>query len=413
MSQLAIEGGTPVRSEPWPGRVQIDDREIEAVMDLMTAAKEGGAFDRYAGELVDEYEQKFAEAVGTRWATGMSAGTAAIHSALGALRLEPGTEVISAPITDQGAVMPVVALGLIPVFADASPECMNMSPDGIREKLTERTGAIVCGHIAGIPCEMDEIMAIAGEHDLPVIEDCAQAHAATYHGQMVGTFGDAGAFSLMSGKHTTSGGQGGMVVTDDEELYWNAKRFADRGKPFNTDVGSNIFLGMNYRMTELDACIGMVQLEKMVKIADRRRAFVSRLEEEIADLESVSVCWYPEDSEPAWWFLLLRVYPEKLTCDKATLVEAIQAEGIPMGLKYGAIAPHAHWLQNKTAFGRESDFPWECVWPDGDWEWALSVPNAEAADENHMRMGCHECLTEQEAIDTAEALRKCEEAYLA
>ena len=145
MSKLAIDGGTPVRTDPWPARLQIDDREINAVMELMQATKAGGAFDRYGGVHVDEYEVKFAEAVGTRWATGMSAGTAAVHSALGALRLEPGTEVISSPITDQGAVMPVVAQGCIPVFADASPECMNMSPEGIRAKLTDRTGAIICG----------------------------------------------------------------------------------------------------------------------------------------------------------------------------------------------------------------------------------------------------------------------------
>ncbi|MGM0494101.1 MAG: DegT/DnrJ/EryC1/StrS family aminotransferase [Armatimonadota bacterium] len=413
MSELAIDGGTPVRTDPWPPRLQIDDREIDAVMDLMTAAKAGGAFDRYAGEHVDEYEVQFAEAIGTRWATGMSAGTAAIHSALAALRLEPGTEVISAPITDQGAVMPVVNLGLIPVFADASPECMNMSPEGIRAKITENTGAIICAHIAGIPCEMDEIMAIAEEHDLHVIEDCAQAHGATYDGDFVGSLGDAGAYSLMSGKHTVAGGQGGMVVTDDEDLYWNAKRFADRGKPFNSEVDSNLFLGLNYRMTELDAVIGKVQLRKMVDIADRRRAFVYKLEEELADSEAFSVCWYPDKSDPAWWFLLIRIHEEKLTCDKAGAVEAIQAEGIPMGINYGAVAPKAHWLQERSAFGRQSHFPWDCVWPDGDWDWALDVPNAWKADENHMRMGVHECLTEQEALDTAEALHKVEEAYLA
>ncbi|MGD9498384.1 MAG: DegT/DnrJ/EryC1/StrS family aminotransferase [Armatimonadota bacterium] len=411
MSQLAIDGGTPVRTDPWPARLQIDDREINAVMELMTAAKSGGAFDRYGGTHVDLYEQEFAAAIGTRWATGMSAGTAAIHSALAALRLEPGTEVITAPITDQGAVMPVVALGLIPVFADASPECMNMSPEGIRAKLTDRTGAIVCAHIAGIPCQMDEIMTIAAEHGLSVIEDCAQSHGALYHGRMCGAIGHAGAFSLMSGKHTTSGGQGGMVCTDDEELYWNAKRFADRGKPFNSDVGSNLFLGMNYRMTELEAAIGRVQLGKMMGIAQRRRAFVRKLEEEIADLETVRVAWYPEDSEPAWWFLLIRIYPEKLKVDKAQFAAAVAAEGIPMGAGYGAIATHAHWLQQQCAFGRESKFPWDCVWPDGDWEWAMSVPLAEQADANHMRMTVHECMGEREAIDTAEALRKVEEAY--
>jgi perosamine synthetase len=412
MSKLAIDGGTPVRTDPWPARLQIDDREINAVMELMTAAKAGGAFDRYGGIHVDEYEVKFAEKIGTRWATGMSAGTAAVHSALAALRLEPGTEVITAPITDQGAVMPVVAQGCIPVFADASPESMNMSPEGIRAKLTARTGAIICGHIAGIPCQMDEIMAIAAEHDLYVIEDCAQAHGATYGGKTVGSIGHLGAYSLMSGKHTVAGGQGGMVTTDDEELYRNAKRFADRGKPFNSEVAGNLFLGLNYRMTELDAVIGKVQLEKMDDIANRRRAFVYKLEEEIADLQAFNVCWYPEKSDPSWWFLLIRIYPEKLTCDKATAVEAIQAEGIPVGMNYGAIAPKAHWLQEQSAFGRDSHFPWDCVWPDGDWEWALDVPNAWVADENHMRMGVHECCDEQTALDTAEALRKVEAAYM-
>ncbi|MCD6362124.1 MAG: DegT/DnrJ/EryC1/StrS family aminotransferase [Armatimonadetes bacterium] len=410
MSKLAIDGGEPVRTDPWPARIQIDDREIDAVMQLMNAARDGGAFDRYGGTEVDTYEQEFAEYMGTKFATACSAGTASIHAALGALRLEPGSEVICAPVTDQGAIMPVVDLNCIPVFADASPECMNMSPEGVRAKITERTRAIVCGHIAGIPCEMDEIMAIAEEHDLWVIEDCAQAHDAVYDGKKVGSIGHMGCFSLMSGKHTTAGGQGGMVVTDDEELYWNAKRFADRGKPFNSEVGSNLFLGLNYRMTELEACVGRVQLQKMAGITDARRAFMRRLEEEIADLETVKVCWYPEKSEPAWWFGLIRIYTEKLTVDKTTFAAAVAAEGIPLSAGYGAIATHAHWLREQSAFGRESHFPWDTLW-DGDWEWAMSVPNAEAADANHMRITVHECLTEREAIDTAAALRKVEEAY--
>lgn len=410
MSKLAIDGGEPVRTDPWPGRVQIDDREIDTVMELMNAARTGGAFDRYAGEQVDTYEQEFAAQIGTEFATGTGAGTGAIHAALAALRLEPGSEVISAPITDQGAIMPVVDLNCIPIFADASPECMNMDPDSVREEITDRTRAIVCGHIAGIPCEMAEIMQIAEEHDLYVIEDCAQAHDAIYHGEKCGCIGHLAAFSLMSGKHTTSGGQGGMVLTDDQELYWNAKRFADRGKPFNSEVGSNLFLGLNYRMTELEGAIGRVQLQKMEGIADARRAFVSRLEEEIGDLETVRVCWYPEDSQPAWWFLLIRIYPEKLSVDKAQFAAAVAAEGIPMGAGYGAIAPHAHWLQNQCAFGRKSRFPWDTLW-EGDWEEVLKVPGAEAADANHMRMGVHECLTEREAVDTAAALRKVERAY--
>ncbi|HUS80507.1 MAG TPA: DegT/DnrJ/EryC1/StrS family aminotransferase, partial [Armatimonadota bacterium] len=288
---------------------------------------------------------------------------------------------------------------------------MNMDPASVRERITDRTRAIVCGHIAGIPCEMDEIMAIAAERELWVIEDCAQSHDAIYDGRKCGSIGHMGCFSLMSGKHTTAGGQGGMVVTDDEELYWNAKRFADRGKPFNSEVGSNLFLGLNYRMTELEACVGRVQLQKMHGIAEARRGFVRRLESEIADLQTVKVCWYPEKAEPAWWFGLMRIYPEKLTVDKPTFAAAVAAEGVPMAAGYGAVATRAHWLQEQRAFGRESHFPWDTLW-DGDWQAALSVPGAEAADANHMRFSVHECMTEREALDMAAALRKVEEAYI-
>ncbi len=410
MSKLAIDGGQPVRTDPWPGRIQIDDREIDAVMALMTEARAGGAFDRYGGVHVDAYEEEFAAYMGTKFGAACSAGTASVHTALGALRLEPGSEVICSPITDQGAIMPVVDLNMIPIFADASPKSMNMDPDSVRAKITDKTRVIVCGHIAGIPCEMDEIMAIAKEHELWVIEDCAQAHDAMYDGKKVGSIGHLGCFSLMSGKHTTAGGQGGMVTTDDEELYWNAKRFADRGKAFNSDVGSNLFLGLNYRMTELEACVGRVQLEKMAGIADARRAFMNRLESEIADLQAVHVCWYPEKSDPAWWFGLLRIDESKLTVDKGTFAEAAAAEGVPIGAGYGAVATRAHWLVNQSAFGKESHYPWD-VFYSGDWEEALKVPGAEAADANHMRIAVHECLTEAEALDTAAAIKKVEEAY--
>jgi len=172
------------------------------------------------------------------------------------------------------------------------------------------------------------------------------------------------------------------------------------------------------------AAVGRVQLEKMEGIADARRAFVTRLEQEISDLETVKVCWYPENSQPAWWFLLIRIYLEKLTVDKAQFAAAVAAEGIPMGAGYGAVATHAYWLQHQCAFGRDSHFPWDTLWEggaegagsgrlrtQGDWQAVLQVPGAEAADANHMRMSVHECTGEQEALDTAEALRKVEAAY--
>ena len=248
MSQLAIDGGNPVRSAPFPRRIVVGEEEIDAVMALMHKERSnGGGFDRYGGEHVDAYEREFAAYHGMAYATAVSSGTAAVHTALSALRLDIAQEVISAPITDPGGVAPILWNNCIPIFADADPETMNMAPSSLEERITPRTRAIIVTHLAGQPSQIDRIQAIARAHGIPLIEDCAQAHAARFKGQLVGTFGALSAFSMMSGKHHTSGGQGGMVLTNNEELYWNAKRFADRGKPFNSTERKNLFLGMNYR----------------------------------------------------------------------------------------------------------------------------------------------------------------------
>ena len=160
--KLAIEGGSPVRTEPFPTRIQIDEREIEAVLGLLRRVSEhGGAFDRYGGVEVDAYEQEFAAHVGTKFGTSTSSGTASIHTALGALRLDIGSEVISAPITDPGAVMPIIWSNCIPVFADADPETLNMDPKSIEERITDRTRAIILCHLAGQPADIDPVMEIA------------------------------------------------------------------------------------------------------------------------------------------------------------------------------------------------------------------------------------------------------------
>lgn len=154
---------------------------------------------------MDAYEKEFAAHMGTRFATAVSSGTAAVHTAVASLNLEPGREVICPPISDPGGIGPVLASLCIPVFADTDPESFNVSPASVEAKVTSRTGAILVAHIAGEPCDMDGIMAVAKKHNLPVIEDAAQAHDATWAGRKVGSFGTFGAFSLMNGKHHSSG----------------------------------------------------------------------------------------------------------------------------------------------------------------------------------------------------------------
>ena len=410
--KLAVDGGSKVREEPFPARIQIDEREIEAVLRLLRhVAEAGGAFDRYGGTEVDAYEQEFAQHFGAKYGTSASSGTAAIHTALGALRLDIGSEVISAPITDPGAVAPILWNNCIPVFADADPETFNMDPKSVEERISERTKAIIACHLAGQPADMDAIMDIARRHNLVVIEDCAQAHEAEYKGRKVGSIGHLAAFSLMSGKHSTAGGQGGMVLTYDEELYWDAKRFADRGKPFNSTEPTNLFLGMNYRMTELEATIGRVQLQKLPETVARRQQVVAMLQERIADLKAIRLGKVIEDVKPAYWFLFLRVYPEQLSVPKAQVAAALQAEGMPVGAAYDALVPDQLWIRERRSYG-DSRCPWICPYYGKEISYEGAVPNARKAIENHMMLSVHECFTEKECDDIAKALRKVEKAYL-
>src|SRR4051794_10802209 len=216
MSRLAIDGGGPVRTVPFPPRITLDETELDAVTGLIKRCIAGEAtLNRYGGTQVDEFEREFAAYYGAKYATGLSSGTGAIHAALGALDMDAGSEVISSPITDAGAVMPILLQQCIPVFADAEAETLNMDPESLRERITARTRAVICGHLAGQPCDMDRIMEIAQEYGLIVIEDCSQAHAALYRGRQAGSIGHMAVFSLMSDKHITAGGQAGMLITNN------------------------------------------------------------------------------------------------------------------------------------------------------------------------------------------------------
>jgi len=410
--KLAKDGGKPVRTAPWPARIQIGNPEIKAVTAMLERCRDhGGAFDRYGGVEVDAYEKEFAKAYGCRFATSASSGTAAIHAALGALQLDAGSEVITNSITDTGAVAPIIWNNCIPVFADHDPETFQISPASVESLITDKTRAIICAHIAGCPCDLDAICRIGKKAGIPVIEDCAQAHGARWAGRPVGSIGVMGAFSLMSGKHTTAGGQGGMVTTNDEALYWNAKRFADRGKPFNSDAGSNLFLGLNYRMTELEAAIGRVQLARTQKIADARRKVVAGIEERIADLKAVSVVKRYRKAEPSYWFLLIAVDESRLKVTKADFAAAMRAEGIPCGADYNAVVYKQRWITERRVYGN-TGCPWDCPLYGRRISYENINPGVDEAVKRHMMISVHECMKSRESRDIAAALRKVEAAYL-
>lgn len=410
-TMLAIDGGPKVREALFPKRSLFGAEERAVAIRLFDAAIESGNAIHYNGPEELAYEQEFAAFMGGGYADLVNSGTTALYVALGALELQTAGEVVIPPITDPGGAMPVALLCQVPVVADAAPGSFNAGAEQIAAVLTPHTRAIVVAHIAGEPADMEPILDLARERGIPVIEDCAQAHGARYKGRLVGTMGEIAAFSTMSGKHHATGPQGGVVFTRDEALCWEAKRFADRGKPFNTDATSNLRAGLNLNGNDLSAAIGRVQLAKIGAMNDRRHAVAAQIETGIAELKSVRLGWQAAETEGVYWFMRFHVDAAKLTVDKDAFAAAVAAEGIPVTATYRHIPSEAIWFKQRKVFPG-SDYPWGLPAYEGDRQAQFACPNAVAATESHFIMSIHENWGEQEAADVVAALAKVEAAYL-
>ena len=395
----------------FPPRIIFDEREKAAILGVVEKTMTGPeAIDMYGkGPQVTSYEKEFAEYFGVKYAAAVSSGTAAIHSAVGALRLEPGSEIITTPITDPGTVAPILMQNCIPIFVDVEYETLNLSARSIEKNITDRTRAIIAVHLAGQPCDMEPIMEIARNHNLYVIEDCAQAHGAKYKGRYVGTIGDLGVFSLMAGKHMNSGGQGGMVITNHEELYWNAKRFSDRGKPFNSEEKTNLLLGLNYRMTELQAAVGRVQLTKLADIKRKRQCVVEKLREGMSGLQAFQLWKFIDDGEVNPWFAFVRFNQDRMKINKEEAATILAELGLPVGAHYVVPIYNQYWIKNRVTYGN-SQYPWSMPGV-REIDYTNCCPSAERALEDHMTLYLHEGWGEKEINYTVEAYKKVEEEY--
>ena len=251
---------------PWPSFTK---EEADAVQLVLLSNK----VNYWTGTECREFEKEFAEWVGTKHAVSLSNGTLALDVAIHALGIGPGDEVVVTSRTFIASVSCVVNAGAIPVFADVEPDSGNVSAHTIAAVLTPKTKAVICVHLAGWPCDMDPIMALAQVHGLKVIEDCAQAHGAMYKGQSVGSIGHVGAWSFCQDKIMTTGGEGGMVTTNDEALWTAMWSYKDHGKSFEAVYERqhqpgfrwlHESFGTNGRMMEMQAVIGRIQLKRMV-----------------------------------------------------------------------------------------------------------------------------------------------------
>lgn len=261
---------TPFSS--WPSFTEEESNKISEVL-------LSNKVNYWTGTECREFEREFAEYTDTKYAIALSNGTVALDLAFHGIGIQSGDEIIVTSRTFLASVSSIVNAGAIPIFVDLSPDTQNITPENIQNAITAKTKAIVCVHLGGWSCEMDEIMQIAAEHDLFVVEDCAQAHGAKYKGQSVGSIGHVGCWSFCQDKIMTTGGEGGMVTTSDEELWKKMWAFKDHGKSYDTVYNTedapgfrwlHESFGTNWRMTEIQGAIGRIQLKRMPDWTEKR-----------------------------------------------------------------------------------------------------------------------------------------------
>jgi len=360
-SRLAIEGGSPVRVTPLntaKGMGYLDDEEIYAATEVLRSRS---LFRYYGPDLLrkaEAFERRLESLLGCKHAVGVSSGTAALQCGLVGLHVQEGDEVIVPAVTFIATVGAVVNARAVPVFAEVD-ESLNLDPASFAANITEKTRAVIPVHLANVACDMDPIMAIAKRHDVRVLEDAAQAIGVTYRGRSVGTFGDAGAFSLQLDKNITSG-EGGAMVTDDWDVYDRAVRYQDQGGQFTTSKGEvrdhtsgEPFIGVNLRMSEIAGAIAEVQVQRLPSMIEAMRRAAQTIRRRLSDLpvewrklpdesgEGGSVTMFFERAEVAMRF-----------------ADALRAEGIPAGRVYGGRPVYANpaVLGQRTAWERGAPF---------------------------------------------------------
>jgi dTDP-4-amino-4,6-dideoxygalactose transaminase len=304
--------GTPF--SPWP---YFGEEERAAVDRVLLS----GRVNQWTGEEVTQFEEEFAAAVGVQYAVAVMNGTVALELALRALGVGPGDEVVVTPRSFIASVSCVVAVGATPVFADVERDSGNMTADSIEAVLSPRTRAIIPVHLAGWPCAMDSILELAEEHELLVIEDCAQAHGAAYEGRSVGSMGNVGTYSFCQDKIMTTGGEGGLITTNDRDVWERAWSYRDHGKSFEAVFQRphppgfrwlHESFGTNYRMTEMQAAIGRVALRKLPGWVETRRCNASVLRQRLIQHSAFRTPIPREGVDHAYYKLYWFVEPDEL-----------------------------------------------------------------------------------------------------
>lgn len=326
------------------GKQTIDQDDIQAVVDVLQSDF------LTTGPKIAEFEQTVADYVGAKYAVAISNGTSALHAACFAAGIGPGDEVITTPLTFAASANCVLYCGGTPVFADVDPKTYNIDPEDIQRKITDRTKAIIAVHLAGQPCDMDAIHSIAREHGLIVIEDGAHALGSVYKGKKVGSMSDMTTFSFHPVKPITTG-EGGMIVTDNEDFYKKMILFRSHGITRDDSMMTRndgpwfyqqFDLGYNYRITDIQCALGCSQMKKLDRFLARRKEIVAHYNEAFADCDNIITPYQLSDTESGWHLYIVQVK----NCDRRQVFEKMREKGIGVNVHYIPVYMHPYYQEH-------------------------------------------------------------------
>ena len=391
---LAINGGSPVRPSLLPyGRQSVDEDDIQAVVDVLRSDW------LTTGPKVGEFEEAFAARVGSAYAVSFSSGTAALHGAAFTAGLKPGDEAITTPTTFAATANCVLYQGATPVFADVSPDTLNLDPEQIREKITTKTRAILPVDYAGHPADLNAICEIARERDLLVIEDACHALGAELDGRRVGGIADMTVFSFHPVKHITTG-EGGMVTTNNPKFAETLRRFRNHGISSEARQRQNlgqwhyemVLLGYNYRLPDIGCALGIQQLKRLDSNLARRREIAARYAVAFREIPGVTNPAVRVGALPAWHLFPIRLDLSELSVDRAEIFRALRGENIGVNVHYIPVHLHPYYRQQFGYSGGE-------------------FPIAEDAYARLISLPMFHGMSDQDVEDVVAAVRKVLSSY--
>lgn len=356
--KLAILGGPKTRSNSFPPYPIIREEEKKAVLDVLNEgrlstfiAAPGEHF--LGGKRIRQFERDFAEYHGVKYAVAFNSATAALHAAVVAVGVQPGDEIITTPYTFTSTATCALMHNAVPVFADIDPETFCLDPAAVEKSISPLSKALIPVHLFGHPAPMDELMSIAKKHELKVIEDCAQAPGAIYKGKKVGTIGDCGVFSFQETKNIMTG-EGGMLITNDKKIAEVAQLVRNHGEALLETMPQRTYvseiLGYNYRMTELEAAIGICQLKSLDEWNKIRIGLASYLTEKLREFDGLTPPKIREGCKSVFYVYPLLYDGTKTGIPRDIFAEALKAEGIPLGVGYVKPLYLSPLYQNRCAY---------------------------------------------------------------